>query len=707
MSTSIQQLEQRLKNNYQNCTISYSNDTMEVKMPLGEVHIKGRSISFFIANKLLEKVEVNNDDEVYEEIESFIIFLQGAEEECNLIFNTANKNAQKRSRPIFYTAAVLITLAILGNYLFDLSYLLLIVIPLITAAMFVSLRFVRLHSFHQDWVCPHCGKKLPINSKEWNPQLKYVSQCPDCGASLTDKTLINNLEQELLADAEEIDEEDILSFEPKHPKSGGKTACIISCVLLIVFTVLSFFLMFVDIEKEAPAAIVINVITILSMGVLSFMLLIRPKLQEKFLTSSRIVVRERGFISGLGVCCWIVGLVFIIFSFSTSMEIPANLFEISFLALIGLFSVFMGVWMLLARKNRALYILDSSILYITSFGKMREIEISQIDSVRLTSSGSIHFLDNNKKKLFSVENNMLGASHVLDWVSKKNIPQNATKALEKQLKQTEMAESTISWKEEYRTPLHEHLGIIRLGMIFTVLVFAVGCIAPFVIYLLTDMKISHAIYLTAFAPVPMLLYYLAFAPVLLLDDKPEKATEEWKSNHIKFPTTIVTLLALLIATQVRCFWADHIVQIIDKERFYLLSAGIAATIIVLFLVRTPKRLRNGEGLFVMSLNIIMLSYVMFYGGNLAISTPVQHYPLTVVDRSEPAAEDDEEEGYTLTILLDDGSTETLKVGEQLYEMEKVGAEFVVCQKQNFLGIRMARLHLPEGTDIATLPSTTT
>ena len=48
----------------------------------------------------------------------------------------------------------------------------------------------------------------------------------------------------------------------------------------------------------------------------------------------------------------------------------------------------------------------------------------------------------------------------------------------------------------------------------------------------------------------------------------------------------------------------------------------------------------------------------------------------------------------MTVQLDDGTAFEFPVTEELYEMEESGTEFVVCQRENPLGVRMLDLPLP-------------
>lgn len=299
---------------------------------------------------------------------------------------------------------------------------------------------------------------------------------------------------------------------------------------------------------------------------------------------------------------------------------------------------------------------------------------------------------------------MQGVSRFAEWIESTDLKTTLTPTMEQQAVRKTEKESTVSWREEYRTPLHDHLGAIRIGLVLVILVLAAGTVAPILLYLFTDLKISHTIYLTAFSPLPMIVYYIAFAPAFLVGDRPAGATDEWRSMHIKFPVMLVLILDLLTTAQVYYFWEERVLQIVDSGRFLLLWAGLTAVLIALCWKRTSKRMRVQEGFAMMILSLVMLGFVMAYGANLAISRPVQHYPAVVVDRHAPT-EENEDADHTLTVLLDDGTTTEINVSKRLYDLEEADVEFVVCQKENFLGIRMARLHLPAGTDTSTLPET--
>ena len=676
----------RLKKNYPDCEISQTGDILTVRMPLGEVQIKGDRLTFYVAGERMDEVEVPVDS-LYEEIETFLLMLRDDEKQCCKVFRTADEKARKRSSRAIYAVGGLVLLATLGYLLLRNAWLLLAAMFLLPLVLFPVLRYIRLWSFRQDWVCPHCGEPLPLERKPFIPQMQYTPRCPHCGGPLMDPGLLETWKQEVLSE-EEVD----FSQPPSElPKCGGNRICTVSGIALLIFTLFSALMVLVNRSEIPLAAMAVNVVTLLALGAI-ILALLRCKGPEDRKETPKIVVCEQKWISWVGIAVALVGLVFTFLSFCVSEE-ETLVVGIVFM-LLGLFLVGLGAWMLLARKNRKISVYEDSVSYVSSFGRERVIPLEQIGSVRMTASQSLHFLDGQGKKLFSAETNMQGAEDFLDWLDSRGTSLQVSKTLEKQIEQSEAP--VVSWREEDRTPLHSHLRTIHFGMNLVVCLFAAGCFVPMLLYLFTDLKMSHAIFLTAFASVPMIVYYLLFAPVILLGDRPRGATQEWNSMHVKFPTTMVSFLSLVLTAQVYYFWAERMLQVMETGLLLIQTAVVAVVLIGLFWMRTPKRLRGSDGFAVTLLCLTIMAFSLTYGGNLAISHPVQHYPAEVVERAEPASDKDD---YTLTIRLDDGEEKKLNVTEQIYNLSNAGVPFDVCQRENFLGIRMVRLHLPEGTNL--------
>ena len=196
----------------------------------------------------------------------------------------------------------------------------------------------------------------------------------------------------------------------------------------------------------------------------------------------------------------------------------------------------------------------------------------------------------------------------------------------------------------------------------------------------------------AASPLPFIVYYLAFAPVLTLNGKQKGATAEWQSHHIRISLPLVLLSALWLMS-VFHYGLEQV--LIMEEKWYTLAFwfGLGAIFIIAFVLRTPKRLR-GEGLFMIGLSLLLVAEPMMYAGNFALCGEEIHYPAKVLERNIEQDDDDDSLEYSLTVQLDDGTAFEFPVTEELYEMEESGTEFVVCQRENPLGVRMLDLHLP-------------
>ena len=76
-------LHERLKLNYSDCDITQSDDVLIVKLPLGEARVNGNHVSLFIQGELCDELELENE-EIYEEIELFILLLKEEEKSAML-----------------------------------------------------------------------------------------------------------------------------------------------------------------------------------------------------------------------------------------------------------------------------------------------------------------------------------------------------------------------------------------------------------------------------------------------------------------------------------------------------------------------------------------------------------------------------------------------------------------------------------------------
>ena len=314
-------------------------------------------------------------------------------------------------------------------------------------------------------------------------------------------------------------------------------------------------------------------------------------------------------------------------------------------------------------------------------------------SVRLTASRSIHLLNKDGKKLASIETNMRGIPRFAEWIESSDLATTLTPTMEKQTKQGEQQEATVQWREEYRTRWHDHIKGIRAGLWVVMLLFAAGVIAPIPLYLFAGAKFTTVMKIAALAPIPFLVFCLVFAPVLLFGDRPQNATPEWNAMHVKVPLIPALLIGLIYIWQVNHLWGDLILQEADTGFGWLLRVlAIGAVLTVLLVLRTPKRLRLGAGLF-MGLVGLSIAVGLHYCANAALIGPALHYPAVIVDShaDDPDVDDDD---YELTIVLNNGEETELVVPEKIYEMAMDGEPLEVCHRESPFGVILLDIHLP-------------
>lgn len=513
-----------------------------------------------------------------------------------------------------------------------------------------------------------------------------------------------NLETESLPTESEESAEDAVSDTVKSPagfssntaepvKPSCKWPALLSGIVIILYSLLGLFMTLFYMGDTPSVGITLGIVMHVSILLAGIALLVchAPKLPEH--SHPVICIQERLFVSVLAFIVWPLALFLLLIAFGYCVQPPLDVPFGLIMFLIGLGLLICGIWMLLAGKNRRLYVFENgSLTYMTSWGRKRELLPGQRFSIRFGANDSIQFLNADKKKFFAIERNMRGVDKLADWIESREIPLEITKLKEQQIQQEEGIEPVIQWREEYTTRLHSHLKEIRLGKWLVLALFWAGSIIPLFFFIARTLKFSQTIYLMAASPLPFIVYYLAFAPVLTLNGKQKGATAEWQSHHIRISFLLVLLPALWLMS-VFHYGLEHV--LIMEEKWYTLAFwfGLGAIFIIAFVLRTPKRLR-GEGLFMIGLSLLLVAEPMVYAGNFALCGEEIHYPAKVLERNIEQDDNDGSLEYSLTVQLDEGTAFEFPVTEELYEMEESGTEFVVCQRENPLGVRMLDLHLP-------------
>ena len=81
----------------------------------------------------------------------------------------------------------------------------------------------------------------------------------------------------------------------------------------------------------------------------------------------------------LGVIFWVLGFILLLMGVIVAGTSPFEAEVTAFVAIPGMLFFLMGVWMILAGRNRVLFVFrDNSILYISSWGRKREFASGRV-----------------------------------------------------------------------------------------------------------------------------------------------------------------------------------------------------------------------------------------------------------------------------------------------------------------------------------------
>lgn len=688
----LKQLYERLKAQHPQYEPAFSGDCLTLTRLHSKIEITREGVKLYVNGELYDQFTseyVDDTDDLYELMEAFLLDLQHAGmQQGNETYIAAAKQAARMGSRFLILSAVCLTAVMIGLIATNNPWLfpLLLLIP---AVSLVILKQIRKRVFRNDWICPSCGQPLPMVRKAFSIEMDYVPQCPHCGKVLERAPDLEPIQREYSAGKQPL--------KPAHnlPAPGSKWPCMIAGGITIAFALLLLPLIFIPDGTEPLDMVGVGTGVVMLLYLLGFGLaLLRCRHAEPEETQPPVViVRERMVVTVLGVIVWALGFILTLMGVIVAGTPPFAPDVTAFVAVPGVLLILLGAWMLLAGRNRSLFIFrNDAMLYISSWGRKREFAPGQVASVRLTANRSIHLLNKDGKKLASIETNMRGIPRFAEWLESADLAATLTPTMEKQAKQEEQQESTVQWREEYRTRWHDHIKGIRIGLWVVMLLFAAGVIAPIPLYLLGT-KFTTVMKIGALAPIPFVVFCLVFAPVLLFGDWPQNATPEWKAMHVKVPLIPVLLIGLIYIWQVNDIWGGFVLQEVDTGFGWLVRVlAISAVLTVLLILRTPKRMRLGAGLF-MGLVGITIAAGLHYCANAALSGPAHHYPAVIVDShaDDPDVDDDD---YELTIVMNNGKETELVVPEKIYEMAMNGEPLEVCHRESPFGVILLDIHAP-------------
>ena len=685
----LKHLYERLKAQYPQYAPAFSGDRLTLTRPHSKIEIDRKGVKLYVNGALYDQFtseDVDDPDDLYELMEAFLLDLQHAGmNQGNTTYTTAQQKAAHAGARVLLLAGIIVIACIIAALATGSRWWLasLLLIPVLSL---IPLSLIRRAALHQYWVCPACGQALPLVEKGLFPKITYTPQCPHCGEILEQPPDLAPIQKEHTP------------TEPADalPAPGSKWPCMLAGIITTVFALFLLPLIFVPEGNEPLDMVGVTTGAVLLLFLLGFglALLFCRHAEPEEAKQPVVIVRERMIVTVLGMILWAFGFILTLMGIIVAGTPPFEVGTTAFLSISGVPLFLLGAWMLLAGRNRSLFVFrDNSILYISSRGKKREFAPGQVASVRLTVNRSIHLLNGDGKKLASIETNMRGIPGFAEWIERTDLAATLTPAMEKQAKQEEEQESTVQWREEYRTRWHDHINSIRVGLWVVTLLFAAGVIAPIPLYLFAGAKFTTVMKIGALAPIPFLVFCLVFAPVLLFGDRPKNATPEWNAMHVKVPLIPALLIGLIYIWQVNHIWGGFVLQKADTGFGWLarvLAIGIVLT--VLLILRTPKRMRLGAGLF-MGLTGITIAVGLHYCANAALIGPAQHYPAIIVEShaDDPNVDDDD---YELTIVLNNGKETELVVPEKIYEMAINGEPLEVCHRESPFGVTLLDIHTP-------------
>lgn len=688
----LKKLYDRLKAQYPKYRMKFYGENFTLTLLYAKVEVNRTGCRIFVNENLYDQLsseEIDDIDDLYELIEAFLLQIQHiGMTSGNETYITANNQAVHMGTRALLSSAVL-SMGCFIIFLLTKDLLYLILVFLCPAGGYLYLRLMRQKAFYQYWVCPGCGQNLPLDKKSRFPQMEYVSQCPHCGRVL-----------------EKVPEMEPVRLEPDAPKrqlepdnnppaAGKKWPCTLTGYTSAVVSLFLFVILFFAGDPLAPQNTAIELILLLiwfSSGLI--LLLHRHREPEDMLHKPVVVLREQKKVTGVGIFLWLLGSVFLFMAVAVASAVPVDGSTI-FLGAIGVFVTFFGVWMLLAGRNRSMFVFqDHSVLYISSLGRQKKLEAGQVASARLTVNRSIQLLNANGKKLVSVETNMRGASRLAKWIESTDLEAVLTPAMERQTAEQVKEESIMQWREEYRTHWHDHLKTISTGLWVVMILYLVGVISPIPLYLFAGVKFRTTMAIAAISPIPFLIFCIVSAPVIIFGDRPKNATAEWNSMHIRLSLPVMLFPALAMLWQVHYIWSRSAMQPKGSGEIWIIQGLlIAVPVISLCLYRTPKGRRFETGFFVILVSM-SLGMSISYCANAALCGPARHYKAVIVDshKEDPNTKGDDN---TLTVLLDDGSEEKIHVSDSIYEMAIKGEALDVCHSESPLGMEMLKIHLPK------------
>ena len=285
-----------------------------------------------------------------EAIETFLLYQQedGDEflsseevrEACNATYRAAAKGLRRRGRLVLILTAAAELLLLLSRTYLEAGLWVLIPFFLFPVLAWAVLGILKKRTLDRLWVCPQCGKSLPVSEEHFSPKPIYATQCPHCGHPLEDPATLET----------EGEEEDPLEGLPL-PQPASKWPSRVYGSLTLAYCLLTLSGALAGLGEATGLGVALALllhVPVLALG-LALLLCNGPELPE--FPQPQLAVRESWIPLVLGLCLLPLGLAFMIPALGGLLDPVLDLPFALFLALVGLLLVLTGAWALLARRN--------------------------------------------------------------------------------------------------------------------------------------------------------------------------------------------------------------------------------------------------------------------------------------------------------------------------------------------------------------------
>ena len=358
----LKNLYDRLKAQYPQYGLDFSGDRLTMTRLHSKVEVDREGVKLYVNGELYDQFtsgDVDDPDDLYELLEAFLLDLQHAGmKQGNETYLAASKQAARMGSRFLILSAVCLTAVMIGVITTNAPWLfpLLLLIP---AGSLVILKQIRKQVFQKSWVCPSCGQPLPMVKKALSTEMEYVPQCPHCGKVLEQAPDLEPIQREYSATRKPL--------EPAHdlPAPGSKWPCMISGGITIAFALFLLPLIFISDGTEPLDMVGVWTGVVMLLYLLGFglALLLCRHAEPEEIRPPLVIVRERMVVTVLGVIVWALGFVLTLMGIIVAGTPPFEAGVTAFVAVPGVLLFLLGAWMLLAGRNRALFVFrDNSML---------------------------------------------------------------------------------------------------------------------------------------------------------------------------------------------------------------------------------------------------------------------------------------------------------------------------------------------------------